>query len=61
MERGRADRLEKGLLNELVFALFDLNCGRSEGAQKILIRNLQRFYLGIWKVDFHRSSIINGQ
>jgi hypothetical protein len=40
MERGGADRVEKGLLDDLVFALFNFNCGRSEDPEEILIRDI---------------------
>jgi hypothetical protein len=38
MERRGADRLEKGFLDDLVFALLNLNCGRGEDPEEILIR-----------------------
>jgi len=40
MERGGADRLEKGSLDELVFAFFNLHSGRGEDPEEILIRDI---------------------
>jgi hypothetical protein len=57
MERGGTDRLEKGFLDDLVFALFNLNRGRGEDPEEVLISDLQRFYSRIWKVDPHKNSM----
>jgi hypothetical protein len=40
MERGGTDGLEKGFLDDLVFALFNLNGGGGEDPEEILIRNI---------------------
>jgi hypothetical protein len=40
VERGGADRLEKGFLDNLIFTLFNLNCGRGEDPQEVLIGDI---------------------
>jgi hypothetical protein len=40
MERGGADRLEKGFLYDLVVALFNIHCGRGVDPEEIAIRDI---------------------